>query len=143
MEETIKQLKELFNQRDEIDNQIAEILGEREIKPAIKSKRKYAVKKNVTKQALLQPWHKKYDKCIECGTTENRYECKGLCIKCYQISRKQKLAKTNNKSKDINTSSVSRKYKCEDCGHIFVSVLDYLDVKCENCNNKKLLKLPL
>lgn len=143
MEEKIKQLKELFNQRDEIDNQIAEILGEREIKPAIKSKRKYAVKKNVTKKSLMKRWSNKYDKCQKCGTTKEPHECKGLCKKCYQILwLRKKKAKTNNELKDIETSSAGRKYKCEDCGHHFFSVADYLDVQCPHCSSTKALRLP-
>jgi len=65
MEKKIKQLKELFNQRDEIDNQIAEILGEAPkleytTKPA--PKKKYVVKKKAGKECIAtgdKKWSKK------------------------------------------------------------------------------------
>lgn len=28
-------------------------------------------------------WSKKYDKCVDCGTVEKKYICRGLCCTCY------------------------------------------------------------
>ncbi|MES2589507.1 MAG: LAGLIDADG family homing endonuclease [Bacteroidota bacterium] len=31
-------------------------------------------------------WSRKFDKCIDCGTTEIKHVAKGLCIKCYTLN---------------------------------------------------------
>lgn len=33
---------------------------------------------------LQYNWSKKYDKCINCGTTTHKHKAKGLCVACYQ-----------------------------------------------------------
>lgn len=53
-------------------------------------------------------WSMKYDKCIECGTTEIPHSGKGLCERCYKRSLYE-LSKTKDRW--------SLKYKCcIDCG---------------------------
>ena len=215
MEEKIKQLKELFNQRDEIDNQIAEMLGENKTKPVAKKKpvTKIAITKPITKKVAIRrngktimikgKWSKKYDKCQRCGTTEEPHDSKGLCHKCYRIVKREKKktesaikktivkkehngigdfnsrwhkkydkcqgcgtterphyckgycnrcyqtkwkrdarAETKDESKDIETSSAGSKYKCEVCDYVFFSVSDYLDVECPECGSRTIIKLP-
>jgi hypothetical protein len=34
-----------------------------------------------------KPWSREHDKCVGCGTTENRYGGNGYCAKCYPSSR--------------------------------------------------------
>ena len=36
---------------------------------------------------LKNIWSRKYDACIECGTTERKYAGKGLCTRCNQYKR--------------------------------------------------------
>jgi hypothetical protein len=55
-------------------------------------------------------WSRKYDCCIECGTTERKYVGKGLCTKCHRAVR-YKVKKNGDFKK------WSRKYdRCIDCG---------------------------
>jgi len=35
----------------------------------------------------LNRWARKYDCCLECGTTERRHRAFGLCWKCYSVKR--------------------------------------------------------
>jgi len=28
-------------------------------------------------------WSRKYNKCVKCGTTEEKHLSRGLCVKCY------------------------------------------------------------
>jgi uncharacterized paraquat-inducible protein A len=39
-------------------------------------------------------WSRKYDKCLECGTTERPHYAKGLCARCYMrlYKRRQRQA---------------------------------------------------
>lgn len=95
-------------------------------------------------------WSRKYDKCVACGSTENKHKANGFCIKCYSpkkvkhyIETGEILRKKNVQKLDDNqpVSSAAKKYKCEECNAIFTSVLDYLDVKCV-CGSTKIIKLP-
>ena len=36
-------------------------------------------------------WNSKYEKCVECGTTERKHYSGGSCTRCYTVRRNQRL----------------------------------------------------
>lgn len=123
-----------------------------EIEKTVNKKRAKKIMKVIKKSG--KKWHKDYDCCVECGTTETKYEAKGICQNCYQRAYNRKKAKLKKKeliskrAKTDNdfmpTSSAVSQYQCEECKNIFNSASDYKDVRCDNpeCKSKKVIKLP-
>lgn len=100
MQATIEKLKDLFKKRDEIDQEIAAIIGED--KPKRKTTRKPAKRKTAKRKTTRRP------------KSEPKLKVRKLKV---------------------------RKYKCEECSHIFESAADYQDVRCHECQGKRLLTL--
>lgn len=47
------------------------------------AKEHYKDLKSALKDKYKDKWSIKYDKCIECGTTERKHKAKGYCINCH------------------------------------------------------------
>ena len=48
------------------------------------AKQPYQVEGSETRQAVLRKWSRKYDCCVECGTSDLPHYGRGLCKRCYQ-----------------------------------------------------------
>lgn len=96
----------LRDQLSELDSQPEN--EEPEIKPKRKSPKK------VTKRGALSPgkWSRKYEKCIDCGTTDRIHRSGGRCSKCYS----PKLAKEDRINVDTDSTEEGfTKFKCKGC----------------------------
>lgn len=122
MEEKIQQLKELFEQRAVIDDEIAKILGDgKKVTVKKTSYRITPANKNPQKNNVL---------CVDCGVErkKGKYFCKGRCSNCYQKFRRQDLkSKVPEQSKDNKNV---KHYECAHCGEVFKSVLPSEEVHC-------------
>lgn len=85
------------------------------------------------KKAAGKPWNKKYDACIECGTTEKKHTGHGLCSTCYwrQKTGSKKTGESKKKSGDDLF-----KYECLDCFEIvtYKEPIDTEETKCPHKN---------
>ena len=164
MNSLIPRLSDLFRRRialeDElkaIDEEIASLIPHKALpaprKPAVKPKAKTAKK---SEPASTGTWSRKYDKCIDCGTSSlPPHRSGGRCTKCYGIwfaaqlkekrqgtkkghSKWSRTAKSVDKPVVLNNtpgSSAAFTYQC-DCGMEFKSVLDVdlgEKVSCPEC----------
>jgi 5-methylcytosine-specific restriction endonuclease McrA len=64
----------------------------------------------------LDKWSKDYEKCINCGTTQIKHRCNGLCIKCYSLDSYRKR-NPNAKTRTKVDGQWSFEYDCcQSCG---------------------------
>ena len=55
------------------------------------AKEHYNEMKKAQYEKYKDKWSIKYDKCIECGTTERKHKSKGLCANCSARKRRMKI----------------------------------------------------
>lgn len=115
IQEKIARLQQLFTQRADIDREIEILLGN------IPEVKKAVAKKVIESKPVKEhgkPWSKKHDKCVSCGSTENRHKSGGYCVKCYRSgwTKKKELAKPtkDNHFKTAPDSSKGRRLTNDD-----------------------------
>ncbi len=149
MNDRALQLKELFKQLIDLENQIDELLGAEKIKNRPVNIKPIRVKPKHRGKKAGGQWSYKYDKCIDCGTTDHPHKTRGFCVGCYNLSRVKHYIATGeilprkpHKKKDVNFDDVVKKrYKCENCERVFYSNEEYMDVNCPDCAGTRILKL--
>ncbi len=169
LDEKLNKIKELCCERDKIDEQLREILGEpRRYTPMTKRKPKKSKRKSISRTPIIKAkvaedlnkgdvvarrWSSKYNRCIACGSDEHPHKSRGFCVKCYRTDRVAHYVKTGKilpkkkkKSEklidpDAPISSAANRYKCESCNLTFRSVHELVDTECPECKSRRILKI--
>jgi hypothetical protein len=78
---------------------------------------------------LLDKWSYKHDKCLKCGTTDNKHDARGYCKKCYGKEFRELSNERLRRYRKIKPQVRNTFYKYKKATRI---KSDY----CEICNNK-------
>ena len=54
-------------------------------------------------------WSRKFEKCINCGTTEIKHLAKGLCRKCYALNTEAEHKKHQRHKRGVADNFLTRK----------------------------------
>ena len=125
MEEKIKQLKELFKQRDEIDLQIEKILGNK--LKFVKVKKQPNDKKPKT---IRRAWTEEEDKkLLELKKEGKSLTEIGRILDRGDASTWARYSKIKD-DEDENDDKKINMYECIDCGEKFKATTKHSDTKC-------------
>ena len=73
-------------------------------------------------------WNSKYEKCVECGTTERKHYSGGSCTRCYTTRRNERLGIGTFSTENIEKKMEYNNRKIQEMKYKLKELLDERDV---------------
>ena len=73
-------------------------------------------------------WNSKYEKCVECGTTERKHYSGGSCTRCYTIRRNKRLGIGTFSTENVEKKMEYTDRKIQELKYKLKELLDERDI---------------